>query len=171
MAKEDIEKRESGDWSLPINNLSGRIRIAWESLNPGLRYAVYLELKNHAVDLVALTNQPQIDAALFDEANNPIDTAASIGNAPKPIQQWAMVPHESYIGFRIDQQGAAYPSKEHGEVLLATGGKNWRLKSGQYVLKLTATFQEEKNGPLNQWAGELNLPPIKIIITTQMLSE
>jgi hypothetical protein len=157
-------------WSGPNNHLSGRIKLDLEHLNPGLRFAIYVELTNHAVDLVALTNQPQIQAAVFDTADNPIPTAVELGSGPKPIQQWAILPYQAYIGLRIDQEGTGYPTKEHREVLLATGGKSWRLKAGQYLLKVRAVFKQQESGPANQWIGELDLPPVKFTVAEQMFT-
>ncbi len=155
-------------WSETSNNLSGRALVEFEDLAPGLRYTIYLELKNHGADTIVITNQPLLVAALLDASGNPVDTAATVGNGTKPIQQWAAIPNGAYIRFRVDQQGVGYPTKEHREVLLATGEKNWRLKTGQYFLKIKAIFNRLETGPDNQWIGELDLPPVTLTVTEEM---
>ena len=170
MSNKDILQAGESIWSDPVNKLSGRIQVQFEDLNPGLRYAVFLELKNHSFDVLAITNQPQIQAEIFDTSGKPIDNSWVIGSGPNPLFQWAMIPYDAYIGFRIDMQGTGMPTREHREVLLATGGKNWRLKSGQYVLKMIAEFKKDKDGPDNQWNGTLVLPPVDVIVKREMIS-
>jgi hypothetical protein len=155
-------------WSEMSNHLSGRLVVAFEDLAPGLRYTVYLELRNHGADTIVVTNQPLLVAALLDAAGNPVDTAATVGNGTKPLQQWAAIPNGAYIRFRVDQQGVGYPTKEHREVLLATGEKNWRLNTGQYLLKIKAIFNPLETGPDNQWIGELDLSPVTLTVTEEM---
>ncbi len=91
------------------------------------------------------------------------------GPIPKP--QWAVVPADAYIGFRIDMQTVGVPAREHGITLLALGGKIWGLKAGKYSLRAAVTFDYEEGGPKNQWLGELELPAVEIIITAQMLAD
>lgn len=155
-------------WSEVSNHLSGRALVEFEDLTPGLRYTVYLELRNHGADTIVITNQPLLVAALLDVAGTSLDTAATVGNGTKPVQQWGVIPNGGYIGFRIDQQGVGYPTKEHREVLLATGEKNWLLKPGQYLLKIKAIFSRLETGPASQWIGELDLPPVPLTVTEEM---
>ena len=170
MSKEFFLDSGENIWSEPVNRLSARIRVEFEDLDPGLRHAVYLELKNDSFDVVTIFNQPQIHAELYDLSGKPVNTWGSTGNGPMPISQWAMIPWNAYIGFRIDMQGAGVPTKEHGEILLATGGKNWLLKPGQYVLKIIAEFKNDNDGPSNQWTGELKLLPVKVVVTEKMIT-
>src|SRR5438876_12442574 len=78
-------------WSEPANGLSGRLRVELEDLKPGLRHAVYLVLRNHSPDPVAVTNQPEIRAALFDLAGTSVTTAGISTRAPVHKPQWAVI--------------------------------------------------------------------------------
>jgi len=169
MSKENRVWVNENSWSDPASNLSGRIQVQLEDLHPGLRHAVYLELKNHSPDVIAVANQPQIHAELFDLSGKEVDTSGISANGPKPVLQWAMIPYNAYIGFRIDMLSAGVPTREHGEILLALGGQNWRLKIGQYVLHVAVEFNKEKDGPSNQWNGKLVLPPAAIEVREEML--
>jgi hypothetical protein len=152
-------------WSEPIHGLSGRLRVEFEDLKPGLRHAVYLELRNHSLDPVAVTNQPQIDAALFDSTGKTISSSSFPMSGPNPNPQWAVIPRDAYLGFRIDMQTVGVPLREHELALLAVGDKSWGLSSGTYLLKITLIFQKKEDAPHNQWAGELKLPPVEFVVT------
>src|SRR5215207_8877069 len=151
-------KAKPNGWSEIVRGVSGRLLVAFEDLNPGLRHAVYLELANSGFNPVAVSNQPKIDAELFDSLGKPLGVSGQFGDGPRPIQQWAVIPREAYIGFRVDMQSLGVPTREHGVVLLAVGGKAWELRPGKYVLKASALFDVDRDGPAEQWAGELELP-------------
>jgi hypothetical protein len=158
-------------WSEPVDGLCGRLRVEFEDLQPGLRHAVYLELRNHASNPVAVTNQPQTNAELFDSAGKQVSTSGTWMGGPIPSPQWAVIPRDAYIGFRIDMQTVGVPTREHGKALMAVGGKSWELKAGEYVLKTALVFKKEEGAPNNQWVGELALPPVAVVLTTQMLNQ
>ena len=170
MSKESTSKRFVSDWSEPNNGLSGRLRVEFEDLKPGLRHALYLELRNHGFDPIAVTNQPQIHAELFDSTGKPIRTSGFSANGPSPITQWAVIPRDAYLGFRIDMQTVAVPTREHGLALLAVGGNIWVLRAGEYLLKATIKFKDDKDGPPNRWVGEIRLPPVAVVVTNEMLA-
>ena len=150
--------------------LVGRLLVTFEDLSPGLRHAVYLEIRNDGFDPVAVFNQPEITSEVYDPSGTPVPTLKSGANGPRQVRQWAVIPHSSYIGLRIDAQTGAVLTREHGMVLLALGGRRWGLKPGSYVLKATALFKDEKDGPANQWVGELDLPPVEIVVTPEMVA-
>jgi hypothetical protein len=75
MSTQPIPRPIADVWSEPTSGLSGRLRLEFEDLQPGLRHAVYLELKNHSLSPVAVTNQPEIQTELFDSAGKPVRTA------------------------------------------------------------------------------------------------
>lgn len=170
MLKEPITKLVANIWSTPINGLSGQLRVEFEDLQPGLRYAVYLELRNHSLNSVTVINQPLIHAELFDSTGKPVSTSSLPMSGAVPNPQWAVIPNDAYIGFRIDMQTVGVPTREHGKALLAVGGKSWELMAGKYILKTILAFKNDEDGPKNQWCGELELPPVELVVTTEMLA-
>ena len=170
MSKEPTKKTVTNGWSEPVNGLSGRLRIELEDLKPGLRHAVYLELRNHSLNPVAVVNQPEISAELYDSFGKPVTTSGFSANGPKPNRQWMVIPLDAYLGFRVDNQTTSVPTREHGMVLLSVGGKSWELSTGEYLLKATVTFKDEKDGPPNRWVGEIPLPPVEVVVTKEMLA-
>ena len=168
MQKEPNAKRE--DWSEVVSGVAGRLRIAFEDLKPGLRLAVYLELANHDFEPITVTNQPMIDAELLESPGKPVGTAGQIGSGPEPVRQWAVIPRDAYVGLRIDMQNLGLPTREHGVVLLALGGKAWELHPGKYRLRTSATFNVEQNGPPHQWVGKLDLPEAEVVVTPEMVA-
>lgn len=160
----------TGSWSEPNSGLSARLLVEFEDLNPGSRHAVYLELRNDAPNPIALTNQPQMDAELFDLAGISVHALALPMSGPIPSPQWAVIPRDSYTGFRVDMQTVGVPTRERGVALMAVGGKSWMLPAGEYVLKATVAFTAENDGPENQWVGELKLPPCAFNVTQEMLA-
>jgi hypothetical protein len=170
MSKEPIPNPVANAWSEVTKGLSGRLRVEFEDLKPGLRHAVYLELRNHSLNPVAVTNQPQIHAEIFDSAGRPVNTSDFPMSGPIPNPQWAVIPRDAYLGFRIDMQTVGVPTREHGIALIAIGDKTWGLRSGKYMLQIALVFKNEKNGVQNQWVGELKLPRVEVVITTEMLA-
>jgi len=170
VSREITEESAAGIWSATINKLSGRVHVEFEDLKPGLRHAIYLELWNHSLDPVTVTNQPQIQAELIDSDGKPVNVVAISSGGPIHSPQWGVIPSDAYIGFRIDMQTVGVPAREQGVALLATGGKNWRLGAGRFVLKVSAAFTEVRGGPTNQWVGDLGLPPVHILVTPEMLT-
>ena len=92
MSAEPILQPAANLWSEPANGLSGRLRVEFEDLKPGLRYAVYLELRNHALTPVAVINQPEINAELLDPAAKPVSASGFPISGPIPNPQWAVIP-------------------------------------------------------------------------------
>jgi hypothetical protein len=157
-------------WSMPINGLSGRLVVEFEDLDPGLRHAVYLELKNNSPRLLGVTNQPRIQPVVLTSTGKAVGTAGMSMNGPEPSLQWAVIPPDSYVGYRVDMQTAGVPTREHGTALMAVGGVSWLLPSGKYVLKATVVFDEQRDGPHNQWVGELHLTSSAFRITQEMVA-
>jgi hypothetical protein len=162
---------KSGGWSEIVTGVAGRLRIEFEDLDPGLRYAVYLELANSGLDSVAVSNQPKINAELSDSQLRPVSTSGQAGNEFRPVQEWLEIPAAAQIAFRVDMRGLGVPTREHRVVLLAIGGNAWELRPGNYSLTASAEFHAETDGPPNQWTGELKLPPVEVEVTDDMFSE
>jgi len=153
-----------------VLGLAGRLRIELESLDHGLRHAVYLELKNISLNPIAVTNQPDTHAELSDPAGKPIRTMDYLTSGPSHAPQWAVIPPDVYVGFRIDMQTVGIPTSAHRTALLAVGDKGWALKAGTYVLTTTVVFERQREGPTNQWVGQLQLPPSEFRVTEEMLA-
>ena len=170
MSRETTPKAVASAWSEPTRGLAGRLIVEFEDLKPGLRHAVYLELRNHSLDPIAVTNQPQIQADLSDASGGMVSTSGMWMSGPIPRPQWALIPREAYVGFRIDMQTVGLPTREYGMALLAIGDNTWELKAGQYVLEIALLFEGDKDGPQGQWVGTLELPPVQVVVTTQMLT-
>jgi len=170
MWKDSLPRHIAAVWSEPVNGLSGRVLVEFEDLQPGLRHAVFLELKNHSFTPVAALNQPEIRAELYDSFEKPLRTSAVLISGPMPSPQWAVIPRDAYVGFRVDMQTVGVPTADHGTVLLAVGGKAWELKAGKYGLETRLAFKLEEEGPPNQWVGELELPSVEVVVTAEMLN-
>lgn len=160
-----------GAWSQSIDQLSGRLCIEFEDLKPGLRHAVYLELRNDSFAPAVVSNLPELSAELYDSSRQPVGTSAAVYDGPAPILQWAVIPRDAYLGMRVDRQSSGVPTKQHKRVLLALGDKTWELNTGKYLLEATAAFKREDSGPDNQWVGELELPPVEVVVTDEMFIE
>ena len=163
--------RVFGAWSQSIDQLSGRLCVEFEDLKPGLRNAVYLELRNDGLAPTVVSNLPEVRAELFDSSGQPVGTSAAVDDGPEPVLQWAVIPSDSYLGLRVDRRSAGLPTKEHKRILIALGAKTWELNTGAYRLEATAVFQREESGPDNQWVGELKLPPVDVVVTDEMFIE
>jgi hypothetical protein len=149
-----------GDWSAQVDGLSGRLRVCLEELQPGLRHAVWLELWNHGRELVAVTNQPSVDAELTTADEVPVPLTLMPTSGPLAIAQVAMIPGEAYLGFRIDMQTVGMPVREQGAALVALGGQNWLVRSGRYRLAVAIVLSGAETSSARNWCGRLDLPPI-----------
>jgi hypothetical protein len=146
------------------------MRTEFEDLRPGVRYAVYLELRNDSLDPVAVVNQPRVNAELLDSSGQLVAASGASVGGPMPIPQWAVIPRAAYVGFRIDMQTVGVPVREHGTALLAVGGEEWRLRPGRYVLKAAVVFESREGGPSGQWVGTMEPPPVEVALEAQMLA-
>jgi hypothetical protein len=157
-------------WSEQVTGLSGRLRVEFEDLDPGLRHAVYLELRNEAAQPITVSNLPDLHAHLHDSAGNPVGTSGIVVSGPQPSRRWMVVPLEAYLGFRVDMRTVGMPTRESGTALLALGGEAWRLGKGQYELRATAAFPLAEDGPADQWVGELALPPVTVVLEPEKVA-
>lgn len=164
-----IARRGTNAWSKPDNGLSGRLRVVFEDIKPGLRHAVTLELKNVSLKPLAVINQPRIEAELFNSAGKRVNTTARFSmSGPIPDAQWGVIPRDANLGFRIDMLTVGVPSKD--QALLAVGGKTWGLKPGKYTRESKMICKKQK-GPNNQWVGQIVLPPVEIIVTNKQVAQ
>src|SRR5262245_53669337 len=93
-----------GAWSASIQGLSGRLHVEFEDLEPGLRHAASLELRNQSTSPVAVIDQPRLRAKLFDSGGDPVIQMATSASGPIPSPQWAVIPRDASIRFRVDAQ-------------------------------------------------------------------
>lgn len=169
MSQDVTAERLANRWSNPVDELCGRLRIEFEDLRPGLRHAIYLELRNNSFDPITVTNQPKIHAELLDRVGKTVGRSGMAIEGPAPTQQWAVIPRDGYIGFRIDMQNVDMPTREQGKVLVALGDKCWRVGVGSYRLETAVTFAKDETGREHSWTGELELPPAEMVVTAAML--
>jgi len=165
-----MSKDSSKQWSTKTDRLVGRLLVAFEDLRPGLRHAVHLEIRNEGFDPVAVINQPKISCEVYDVSGTPVPTLESSANGPRQVRQWCVIPTDAYAGIRVDAQTGSVPTRQQGMVLLAIGGRRWGLKPGTYLLKASAVFNSDEDGPANQWVGELQLPPVEVVVTQEMVA-
>ena len=156
-------------WSEATSGLSGRVRVEFEDLAPGLRFAIYLELRNHSQITLAVTNQPQLRAEVWDSAGTIVNPSPFAASGPAPILKWVVVPTDAYVGFRVDTQHLGVPTADHGAVLLAMGCKSWHLCAGKHVMQTTVAYERREDAPTNQWVDELVPPPIEVVVAQRML--
>src|SRR5215475_2007014 len=96
MEEEQMAKPTANAWSEPINGLSGRLRVEFEDLKPGLRHAIYVEVRNYSLNSVAVTSQPQAYAELFESAGRPVGPSGISSDGPMPIPHWVVIPRDAY---------------------------------------------------------------------------
>src|SRR5262245_52102252 len=176
-AKPDADPKppaRPGAWSKPVNGLSGRLLVAFEDLKPGLRHAVTLELRNVSETAgtppVAVLNQPKLVTEVLDADGKPLAETGFPMSGPIPAPQWGVIPLGAYLGFRVDMQTVGVPPKD--QALLAVGGKTWGLKPGTYVLRARLVVEGlvlRPPGPQNQWTGEMDLPPVEVVVTKEQV--
>ena len=160
---EPIRDSSSGS----ANDLRARLSIEPEDLGAGVRLAVILELLNGSSQPLAVTNRPEIRAAIADATGRPLPPTALAASGPVAPLQWAAIPSDAYMGLRIDQRNVGVPAKAQGLALIALGAGCWILGAGVYNLELTARFDRASGGPDNQWVGELKLPGVEFEISAR----
>lgn len=162
MAAPSTSHRRAGAWSSPSNGLAARLLAELEDLQPGLRYAITLELRNGSFEPLVVTNHPEIIAELSDASGAPVTPAGLMVSGLVAPEQWGVIPRDAYLGFRIDLQTVGVPTREEGTVLVALGNTGWNVRAGNYVLDATMVIENDDEGPPDQWIGALDLPPVSI---------
>ena len=152
------------------SDLTGNLRVVFQDLNPGLRFAVYAELQNIGFRSMAITDRPQVDAFLTNVSGTAIATTSHLVSGPAHDSHLAIIPPKGYLGFRIDLQSIALPNREDHKVLLALGKQVWRLDPGDYALKVVLTYEGTEGPHENQLTGELLLPEIRFKLTEKMIT-
>jgi RNA polymerase sigma factor (sigma-70 family) len=182
-AAPEAEKRSrdrGAEWSKPVNGLSGRLVVTFEDLKPGLRHAVTLELRNVSTEQLAVLNRPVVEVSLSDAAGESIPPSLPRSmSGPIPNPQWAVLPRDAYMGFRVDMTTVGVPAKDFA--LLAVQGKTWDLKPGSYTLRAKLivkekdllTWERDLRPPVgvSEWIGQLELPHVEIVVTKEQVAE
>jgi RNA polymerase sigma factor (sigma-70 family) len=160
-------KEQAGNWSKTVNGLSGRLLVAFEDLKPGLRHAVTLELKNDSTKPLAILNRPKLEVSLTDANGLVIPTESFPMSGPILDPQWAVLPRDAYLGFRVDMTSVGVPAKDRA--LLALGGKMWGLKPGSYTVRAKVAPADATHN--DAWGGELELSPVEVVVTKEQVAE
>jgi hypothetical protein len=156
-------------WSIPVNEISARVSVALEDLGAGLRHAIYVELRNHALRPIAIASPPRVNGDLADASGQPVTPSGLTISGPIPERQWAMIPRDAYVGLRVDMQNVGVPSRAQGVALIAVGGKVWQVAAGRYSLRVAVAFEPHDGAPARPWTGRLELPPVRLVIEPDVL--
>ena len=151
-------------WSNVVNELSARACVELVDLAPGLRHAIYVELRNHSPRSIAIASPPRVDADLFDSSGKAVTPAGLTISGPMPVREWAVIPRDGYAGLRVDMQNVGVPTRAHGVALIAVGGTAWYVAAGSHTLRLAVAFEPLDGAPAAQWTGRLHLPPVVVTI-------
>jgi len=162
-------------WSKEVNGLSGRLLLERENLQPGLRYAIFLELRNASTGMLAFTNQPDLMAQLIDSSGKAVPKASYPMNGPIPPADTVHLSPGTYCGFRVDVQTMGVPPGK--TILLAVGGspksdaygcQAWSLSEGKYTLHVQASFLPLGNAGFC-YMGQIDLPPVEFTVSEKDL--
>ncbi len=170
-------------WSPSVDGVSGRLRLSFEDLAPGLRFAAHVELASSRSDAVTVLDQPSIVAALYDARGRPVPQGAVSASGPIPFPKWVTLAAKGALVLRVDGQTLGVPTRAHGMVLLGVGSA-WDLRPGSYVLEARAVFPRDlpqtaphmvpplppPEGSPPRWGGELALPAIDVVVTPEMVA-
>jgi hypothetical protein len=156
--------------ALDAAGVSCVLRLRFVDLRPGLRHDIHLEVRNGTAEPISVTDRPTIRADLRDAAGVPVAPVGLPMSGPIQPPRWATVPPAGYAGFRVDQRTTGLPTREHGRALVALGDRTWVLGPGRYTLTASAAFEAADDGPRDQWVGELDPPPVEIVLTPQMVA-
>lgn len=173
MPRQSSAQPAASDWSAHVEGLAGRMRVAFEDLHPGLRVAVYVELRNVTQRALAVSTQPRIAATLRDADGRSLPSSGFPISGPLPSPRWAVIPPDAYAGFRVDMPITGLPAGEPRTALLAIGEQAWALPAGRYELSMTivsaAGVPAGTAAPEKPWGAELPLAPVQFTVTARML--
>jgi hypothetical protein len=144
----------AGEWSEPVNGLSARLLVTLHEGGQSSLWAspVILEVKNTTARSLAFIDQPVFSGVAVRDANgNPLPEPSHPGNHLAGGPQWAVIPGNAYLGLRVD---TSIPV----EVGLCIGVVPPEART------LSATLvAKPREGPENQWVGEINIPPVVLL--------
>lgn len=147
----------AGEWSEPVNGLSARLLVTLQDGTHSSLWAspVILEVKNTYSTPLALINQPAFtDSAVRDSKGKSLPESSYHGNQLTGEPQWAVIPGNTYLGIRVDTSIPVHYGLCFGLIK-------------PEAQSLTATLvAQHREGPENQWIGEIQLPPISLTSTS-----
>lgn len=164
-----------GEWSAPVNDLSGRLRIT-EGRTLGFSgpiplTIVYLDLKYVGVRaLLHLYFDPRqgLKYQLKDSKGTLADPSLSSGNGRFPIDCWLTLPRGSTTQLRVSWFGHGM-RKEEGLMIPVYSILTLPIAdTNVYNLYATFTSNGSTNAPpaeaehLNTWIGKIDLPPLTV---------
>jgi hypothetical protein len=138
--------------------------------------------KSLAVALPSSTAEwSRLETTLFDAAGKEIESLKMSVPAALPVQ-WGIVPSEAYLGFKVGSLTPVTPKEKTGQLVVPP--LVWNLNPGTYVLRAKLIAKEgpsleealtagSRKGqtvlllPPNQWVGELDLPPVEIVVAKE----
>ena len=132
---------------------SALLSLQLEDVHLGVRFAIYVVLRNHSAEAITVTNKPRLESEFLDQSGKKLKQTNYPFSGPEKPLQWGVVPQDAYLGLRVDDQGIGIPTRNEGRVLVAIGGKSWAPFPGHYTLIVTCEFTHDVNGPNNQWVG------------------
>ena len=160
--------RAVGEWSKPVNGLSARLVLILEELKhegsaSTHRYVAIVELKNVGVDVVAVSSHPSFAGITVNGADGkPVAECGYIQDGTIPSPQWAHIPgYDAYLGVRVDMRTVLPLTRLRGDsALLAIDDNVYSLGPGRYSLCGTLVAKKDKDGPDDQWHGEIKLEEV-----------
>ena len=100
---------------------------------------------------------------VHDAQGQAVGKTSSIIGGPILSPTWVTLPPATYLGFSVFDHGMAVGGK--GTLLaVQPAGNVWLLQPGAYTLHATFTAPKHKDAPNGAWTGQLELPPLKIVV-------
>jgi len=170
-----LEPMTTGDWSVPVNGLRGRLLFAEDPPYNGTRVAVvYLELQNVSSNGTPMEiyydTGNSLTGSLINSMGLPVSQSGVPADIMSPFPYWIMLPVDSSLRLRVSVYGYGMPPKAGMSIGLMSG--NWIIPTkSQATYYLTGTFKvtppksdDPFRSPLSVWKGVLKLPKVKITV-------
>lgn len=164
-----LDVRTTGDWSVPVDGLRGRLLFGEGEKFNGTRMAlIYLELQN-----VSDVGNPMeiyfdidraLQAELLDASGESIPQAGSPASIITPPSYWITLPHDSTLRFRVSVTGYGIP--RDGGLSIGMMSGDWMIPAdsrGDHFLSAPFSVSPPKDQTRPRpWKGVLKLPKLKI---------
>ncbi|MCX5674803.1 MAG: hypothetical protein NTX87_07330, partial [Planctomycetota bacterium] len=152
------------EWSKPVSQLSGRLRVAESRIATDQYFQLTLELANRGgTPLAVQCGNPHIfTITLLDGAGKqvkPTLVRADVLSSP----QWGVIPGGAYLGFPVSIQSQDGAKGSHLDITTLI----WKLSPGKY--RIAGEFSSGgaadfmgTPGKATIWDGKIDLPPVDI---------